>query len=105
MPGPGRPGAGGAGRGGEGRVGDGMRGGAGREPSRGGESERECLLSAAGEDVVLRGLLTSGTRPSGGQPTCQKHTPSEVSFHLLLEGRERGTVGCFHLLSFPLTFN
>lgn len=81
-------GRGGAGRGGEGRVGDGMRGGAGREPRRGGEGEMECLLSAAGEDVVLRGLLTSGTRPSGGQPTCQKHTPSEVSFHLPLEGRE-----------------
>lgn len=66
-------------------MGDGMRGGAGREPGMGGESEMECLLSAPGEDVVLRGLLTSGTHPSGGQPNCQKHTLYQVSFHLLLE--------------------
>lgn len=76
-----------AGWGGEGRVAWGMGCEAEqvREPGMGGESEMECLLSAPGEDVVLRGLLTSGTHPSGGQPNCQKHTLYQVSFHLLLE--------------------
>lgn len=85
-------------------MGDGMRGEAGREPSIGGETEMECLLSAAGEDVVPRGLLTSGTHLSAGQPTYHKHTLCWVSLHWLLEVLEGGTVGCFHLLFLNLTF-
>lgn len=40
----------------------------------GGEEEVECLLSAAGEDVLLRRLLTSWTHGSGSPPTKNVHT-------------------------------
>lgn len=65
--------------------GEARRGGAGSEPRMRGEREMECLPSAAGEAVVRRGLLTSGTHRPGGQPTCQKHTLHLPSLHLLLE--------------------
>lgn len=59
---------------------------AGRELSIGGEKEVEYLLSAAVEDVMLRGLLTSWTPGSGGSPpTKHTHTVYLAFFHLLLD--------------------
>lgn len=54
---------------------------AGRELSIGGEKEVEYLLSVAGEDVMLRGLLTSWTHGSRGSPPW-KNTHTQYTWHL-----------------------
>ena len=68
----------------------------------------QCPLSAAGEDVLVRRLLTSWTQGSGGGGAAhlpETYTPYLACFHFLLEVCKYEAVGCFHRFSFNFVFH